>query len=391
MKNVIFLIITAFVMFSGCISVDGDLPVIYDKPVIKSFTATSFIISPGEASTLSWSVAGATSVSIDQGIGNVALNGATSISPAATTVYTLTAVNSFGSTTARIQITVRGSASAELDQHVRDKPVINYFMITPVAITAGEPAMLTWSVTGATEIKIIPEIVSPEPEVAITIYPAVTTTYTLVAANSAGSVTQSLTVVVSAGDTMQSPSPSGEQIAILSLVFSESGSLVKNAAVYTRQTGICAGDNAQNLPIRAFLSFDISTIPFNAVINEARLDFGTYVISGSPTYSTAMWGNMGALDIFYYPYGKAEDLGRIEYEAPATAISSLRLTDDVDVPLSMDVTLDSLGNNVIQNALNEGKQRAQFRMQFFTSTNWDSKADTICLDEPTLRVKYVLK
>ena len=81
-------------------------------------------------------------------------------------------------------------------------------------------------------------------------------------------------------------------------------------------------------------------------------------------------------------------MGRIAYEAPAIVIGSLRLTCDVGVPLSLDVTLNSLGNNVIQRAMHEGQSRCQFRMQFFTSTNWDGKADSICLDGATLRVKY---
>jgi len=49
-------------------------------PVIENFSADDF--------TLSWSVSNATSASIDQGIGSVALSGTTSVSPDETTTYT---------------------------------------------------------------------------------------------------------------------------------------------------------------------------------------------------------------------------------------------------------------------------------------------------------------
>jgi hypothetical protein len=74
-------------------------------PVI-TFTASPATISSGGSSTLSWSVANATSVSIDQGIGVVDSIGRSGVNPAATTTYTLTAVNSSGTSTAHATVTV---------------------------------------------------------------------------------------------------------------------------------------------------------------------------------------------------------------------------------------------------------------------------------------------
>jgi hypothetical protein len=75
-------------------------------PVISSFTATPSAINSGQSSTLAWSVTGATSLSIDQGIGTV--TGLTSrvVTPAATTTYTLTATNSAGSATRQVLLSV---------------------------------------------------------------------------------------------------------------------------------------------------------------------------------------------------------------------------------------------------------------------------------------------
>lgn len=75
-------------------------------PNISTFAATPATISAGQSSTLSWSVSGATSVSIDFGIGDVSKVTSKSVSPVQTTTYTLTASSAAGSTTARVTVTV---------------------------------------------------------------------------------------------------------------------------------------------------------------------------------------------------------------------------------------------------------------------------------------------
>lgn len=75
-------------------------------PVINSFTAVPQQINPGGQSALSWNVSGATTVSIDNGVGTQMLTGTTNVSPATTTTYTLTADGPGGTTTAQVMITV---------------------------------------------------------------------------------------------------------------------------------------------------------------------------------------------------------------------------------------------------------------------------------------------
>ena len=58
---------------------------------INSFTAEPQTIQRGQSATLSWSVANATDISIDQGLGAVAANGTRQVFPANTTTYPLTA------------------------------------------------------------------------------------------------------------------------------------------------------------------------------------------------------------------------------------------------------------------------------------------------------------
>ena len=82
-------------------------PVVLQKPVITSFTANETIIAAGFPITLTWSVSNATTCEIDNGIGQVASSGTVTVVPNATTIYTLTATNKDGGTTAQLKIEVR--------------------------------------------------------------------------------------------------------------------------------------------------------------------------------------------------------------------------------------------------------------------------------------------
>ena len=64
-------IISLTVVLSGCV----EVPETWTQMSITIFKAELAIITQGEMANLSWIVIGATSVSIDQGIGNVSLIG----------------------------------------------------------------------------------------------------------------------------------------------------------------------------------------------------------------------------------------------------------------------------------------------------------------------------
>jgi uncharacterized repeat protein (TIGR02543 family) len=101
----LFFAIAVLVLITGC---SGTPPSV---PIINSFSAAPSTITVGESSTLSWSVTDATTVTIDHGVGTVALSGSTTVSPITTTTYTLTATNTAGSVTATTTVTVTvGSA-----------------------------------------------------------------------------------------------------------------------------------------------------------------------------------------------------------------------------------------------------------------------------------------
>lgn len=75
------------------------------RPTISSFAADPATIQPGGSATLSWTVTGADALSVAPEVGAVT-GSATTVSPAATTTYTLSASNDAGTTTARTTVTV---------------------------------------------------------------------------------------------------------------------------------------------------------------------------------------------------------------------------------------------------------------------------------------------
>jgi len=75
-------------------------------PVISSFTAQPVSIPSGRSSTLSWTVTNATSLSIDQGVGDVTGRTTATVSPTIDTTYTLTATGAGGSATRSTPVTV---------------------------------------------------------------------------------------------------------------------------------------------------------------------------------------------------------------------------------------------------------------------------------------------
>jgi hypothetical protein len=161
------------------------------SPVIQSFSANPHTITTGQSATLSWTTSGATSLSIDQGIGSVTGNSRI-VKPATTTTYTLTAMNApDSSVTATATVTVNNTA-----------PIISSFTATPSTITAGGSSTLSWTTSGATSLSIDQGIGSVTGNSRI-VTPGSTITYTLTAANASGNTTKTVTVTVSSASVVR--------------------------------------------------------------------------------------------------------------------------------------------------------------------------------------------
>jgi len=92
-------------------------------------------------------------------------------------------------------------------------PTINSFSASPSSITSGESTTLNWSVTDA-DILSINQGIGTVTGTSIILFPSTTTTYTLTATNTAGSVTSSVTITVGAayGSIDVNSSPPGAKV-----------------------------------------------------------------------------------------------------------------------------------------------------------------------------------
>jgi phospholipase C len=154
-------------------------------PPTITLTAAPASILPGQSSTLQWNSTNATTVTVDNNIGSVALpSGTTTVTPTTTTTYTATATGAGGTLTASATVTVAlpGQLAATLTAN-------------PASISSGQSSTLTWATQQASTVTLNGSPVATSGSSPVS--PAATTTYTLVATDSrSNSVTATATVTV---------------------------------------------------------------------------------------------------------------------------------------------------------------------------------------------------
>jgi hypothetical protein len=152
-------------------------------PSIISFTANPATIASGQSSSLTADFTGGTGEIIP---GNIPVTSGTpvSVSPTATTIYTLTVTPASGAAvTQTVTVTVTG-------------PVITSFVASPAAITSGKSSSLTAVFTGGTG-EIAPGNIPVTSGTPVSVTPTQTTTYILTVTPATGTaVTQMVTVGV---------------------------------------------------------------------------------------------------------------------------------------------------------------------------------------------------
>ena len=161
---------------SGASGTDDDTETVTVKvtPKIVSFSANPTTITVGDPATLRWTTEGATSASINQGVGTVTAgaNQSRSVSPDTDTTYTLTASDAEDDTDTETAT-------------VKVKPKIVFFSASSTTITKGEPATLRWTTEGATSASINQDVgtVTVGTNQSASVSPTATTTYTLTASD----------------------------------------------------------------------------------------------------------------------------------------------------------------------------------------------------------------
>ena len=151
---------------------------------IIGFSANPSSVSMGESSNINWNVSGATNVSITPDIGQVALSGNRSVSPSDTTTYTLTASAGQDQKTATTTVTVNKA------------PIITSFTANPDRLSQNQRTTLKWKVTGATRVRIEPDIGDVPAAGSRSVAPTSSTTYLLIAESDCCVVTDSVDVQV---------------------------------------------------------------------------------------------------------------------------------------------------------------------------------------------------
>ena len=229
-------------------------------PTINSFTAFPSTIASGESSTLSWNTTGATSASINQGIGGVFVDGSESVSPSITTEYTLTATNSDGSVTRRVTVTVSLPDP--------DLPVIDNFSLSPSSIAVGESSTLSWSTTDAIGVTINQGIGAVSVDGSMSVSPISSTIYIITAFNLDGSVNQTITLVV--GSTPVPPIPTLSTYEFLYFLWPF---VAGRVITWSNWVSDVAGDNSRNNVLdRGLNSSQLATFRQAFIIWEAVVD-----------------------------------------------------------------------------------------------------------------------
>ncbi len=157
------------------------------QPQLTVCTAVPMTINQGESSTLYFQSLNATSVTITPGVGTVGNNGNVVVTPTGNTTYTITANNTFGTTTCSVSVQVTPGTG----------PRIVKFSAAPLNIPQGGTSTLLWVVDNADTVSIDQGVGTVDNRAGTRdVNPQQTTVYTLTATNKFGTVTAQVTVNV---------------------------------------------------------------------------------------------------------------------------------------------------------------------------------------------------
>ncbi len=151
------------------------------------FTAMPDVVQKGGSVTLTWQVNNATSVSIEGITEYLPTTGTRKMKPTENTVYKLTAVGEGGTQT----------ATADVEIAAGPLPVI-LFTASSESVQIGQPVTLKWQVTNATEVSISGGIGKVQLKGSKQLKPTENTTYTLTAIGEGGTLTENVSVEVTA-------------------------------------------------------------------------------------------------------------------------------------------------------------------------------------------------
>jgi len=226
-----------------------------------------------------------------------------------------------------------------------EKMGIRVFTATPPEIKAGEWSTLTWDVRGSGNVRIDPEIGSVSMSGSRSVQPKTDTVYTIFARDDEGMVTASTKILVT---------PLHVYTTTLYSVAAEDGTVRKDKVVLD---GVLVGQNELQVQMQGFLSFDISSIPRNAIIKNVELDISKSIIYNQPF----PW--QGSLYIYNQQYGNYLRASDYMIIVPAGYVYNYNYNFVASQMPSTPFTSPEFVSTT-QKQLDSGSNRYQLRLQF---------------------------
>ena len=222
---------------------------------------------------------------------------------------------------------------------------IRVFTATPPVINDGEWSSLTWDVRGYGSVRIDPDIGDVSMSGSRAVQPRQDTIYTIYARNDDGILTASTGIVVT---------PLYVYTTTLYSVAAEDGTVRKDKVVLDP---VQVGENELQVQMQGFLSFDISSIPRDAIIKSVALDTSNALVVNSPF----PW--QGALNMYNQQFGSNLDSSDYQVIVPAGYLYSWNYNFVATMMPSTPFTSPDFVIT-LQKQLDAGSNRYQIRLQF---------------------------
>ena len=239
-----------------------------ERPVVTLAVAPSSIAA-GASATLAWTLSGASSATIDNGIGTVTASGSRIVSPKASATYTIRA----GTSSASATLSVKAAAA---------KPVVT-LTVSPSSIAPGASATLAWSLSGVSSATIDNGIGTVTASGSRTVTPKASATYTIRAGTSSASATLSVKAppakpVVTLTVSPSSIAPGASATLAWTLSGVSSGTIDNGIGTVTASGSRTVTPKASaTYTIRAGTSSASATLSVAALTSNYTIDFATYI------------------------------------------------------------------------------------------------------------------
>jgi hypothetical protein len=380
------------------------VPTVVPPPEVEYFQVNPTSIDAGGCATLQWGkVTNATAVRIEPDIGGVGTPGSQTVCPIENTTYVITAEGPGGETQASTTLTIIGGLPDLLIESivfVPDPAVVgqeNQVQVTIRNAGIGAAGAFNWEWQANSEVfdgRIFG------------LNAGEATVETILWSPEQASDQLETEARVDTGDEVRETDKSNNQLAAMiqvielpsqpeTVVLKSMGSLDGywlNDGTGSTEDDILVGngelvDPFGELVARGFLSFDVSSIPSDATVEEVELRFYQNAVQGNP------YDKLGNLVLEHVYYGSS--LNDSAYDTPAFDSADIAAQP---LPGAWYILADPTLASWIESGLQAGQPQFQLRLQFRRETDGDGTEDWISIvpgggalgsrNQPQLTITY---